>query len=191
MRLDHQSKSISFINIDCLGSHFIYQLTSHFVSQFHPSSIWMMIHSRTFISQNKNKSHTTCKDWTQRKHKNTGANDIPWFYFILFSASTWGLLFSSPALIVSLILTIDAPEFALSQALEATTFHAVYRLHSCNFVAKLYIIPTTDVQLAIILKRSCQRKERNFTDICWNCWELNSQLIKICFTVPTISYYYK
>jgi hypothetical protein len=56
-----------------------------------------------------------------------------------------GLLFSSPALIVSLILTIDVPEFALSQALEATTFHAVHGLHSCNFVAKLYIIPTTDV----------------------------------------------
>jgi hypothetical protein len=87
IRLDHQSKSISFINIDCLGSHIIYQLTLHFVSQFHPSSIWMMIHSCTFISQNKNKSHTTYKDRTPRKHKNTGANDIPWFYFILFFAS--------------------------------------------------------------------------------------------------------
>jgi hypothetical protein len=60
--------------------------------------------------------------------------------------------------IVSLILTIDAPEFALSQVFEATTFHAVHRLHSYNFVAKLYIIPTTDVQLEIILKRSCQKK---------------------------------
>jgi len=60
--------------------------------------------------------------------------------------------------IVSLILTIDTPEFALSQAFEATTFHAVHRLHSYNFVAKLYIIPTTDVQLKIIVKRSCQKK---------------------------------
>ncbi len=51
---------------------------------------------------------------------------------------------------------------------------------------KLYIIPTTDVQLAIILKRSCQKKERNFINICWNCWELNSQLIKNFFIVPTI-----
>jgi len=57
-----------------------------------------------------------------------------------------------------LILTIDAPEFALSQALETTTFHAVHRLHSCNFVAKLYIIPITDVQLPIIPKRSCQKE---------------------------------
>jgi len=60
--------------------------------------------------------------------------------------------------IVALILTLDAPEFALSQAFEATTFHAVHRLHSYNFVAKLYIIPTTVVQLEIILKRSCQKK---------------------------------
>ncbi len=97
-----------------------------------------------------------------------------------------GFLFSSPAPIVSLILTIAAPEFALSQALETTTFHAVHRLHSCNFVAKVYIIPTTDVQLATILKRSCQKKERNFINICWNCWELNSQLIKNFFIVPTI-----
>jgi len=69
-----------------------------------------------------------------------------------------GSLFSSPAPIVSLILTIDAPEFALSQAFEATTFYAVHRLCSYNFVAKLYIIPTTAVQLKIILKRSCQKK---------------------------------
>jgi len=60
--------------------------------------------------------------------------------------------------IVSLILTIDALEFALSQAFEATTFHVVHRLHSYNFVAKLYITPTTVVQLEIILKRSCQKK---------------------------------
>ncbi len=60
--------------------------------------------------------------------------------------------------IVSLILTIDAPKFALSQAFEATTFRVVHRLHSYNFVAKLYIIPTTDVQLEIIVKRSCQKK---------------------------------
>ncbi len=78
-----------------MGSCFIYQLTLHFVSQFHPSSIQMMIHSCTFISQNKNKSHT-CKDWTQRKHKNSGANDILWLYFNLFFAGVLGLLFSSP-----------------------------------------------------------------------------------------------
>jgi hypothetical protein len=57
-----------------------------------------------------------------------------------------------------LILTIDAPEFALSQAFEASTFHAVHGLCSYNFVVKLYIVPTTDVQLEIILKRSCQKK---------------------------------
>jgi hypothetical protein len=68
--------------------------------------------------------------------------------------------------IVSFILTIDAPEFALSQAFEATAFHAVHRLRSYNFVAKLYIIPTTVVQLEIILKGSCQKKERKFIDIC-------------------------
>jgi hypothetical protein len=53
---------------------------------------------------------------------------------------------------------MDAPEFALSQAFEATTFHVVHRMHSYNFVAKLYIIPRTDVQLKIILKSSCQKK---------------------------------
>jgi hypothetical protein len=62
-----------------------------------------------------------------------------------------------------LILTIDAPESALSEAFEATTFHAVHRLRSFNFVAKLYIIPTTDVQLKIILKRSCQKNRENLS----------------------------
>jgi hypothetical protein len=64
-----------------------------------------------------------------------------------------------------LILTIDAPEFALSHALETTTFHAVHRLHSCNFVAKLYIIPTIDAQLTIILKKVLPKKKENFIDI--------------------------
>jgi hypothetical protein len=59
-----------------------------------------------------------------------------------------------------LILTIDAPEFALSQAFEATTFHAVHRLRSYNFVAKLYIIPTTDGQLKIILKGLAKKREK-------------------------------
>jgi hypothetical protein len=72
------------------------------------------------------------------------------------------------------------------QAFEATTFHI---LRSYNFVAKLYIIPTIDVQLKIILKssrRKKKKKKRNFMDIYWNCWELNSQLIKNFFIVPTI-----
>jgi hypothetical protein len=74
----------------------------------------------------------------------------------------------------------------LSQAFEATTFHAVPRLRSLNFVAKLYIIiPTTDVQLKIILKRSCKKKKREILLIFTEIVE-NSQLIKDFFSVPTI-----
>jgi hypothetical protein len=55
--------------------------------------------------------------------------------------------------------------------LHATTFHAVHRLRSYNFVAKLYIIPTIDVQLKIVLKKS-PKKTREilwiFTEIVEN-----------------------
>jgi hypothetical protein len=67
-----------------------------------------MIHSCTFISQNRNKSHITSKDGTQRKHKNSQAN-----YILFFASMPFSL---APAPIVSLILTMDAPEFAPSQA---------------------------------------------------------------------------
>jgi hypothetical protein len=67
---------------------------------------------------------------------------------------------------ISLMLTIEAPEFALSQAVEATTFHVVHILHSLNFIANLYTVPTTDVQLKRILKRSGQKRRIIFMDIC-------------------------
>jgi hypothetical protein len=53
--------------------------------------------------------------------------------------------------------TFASPCFACEPKAKVTTFHVVHRLYSCNFVAKLYITPTTDVQLTIIFTRSCQK----------------------------------
>jgi len=64
--------------VDYLGSCFIYQLTLHFVSQFHPSSIHMMKMDgdSAFISPNGPKSHIICKDWTWMKHKIWGLKNF-------------------------------------------------------------------------------------------------------------------
>jgi hypothetical protein len=117
----------------------------------------MMIHCCTFISQNRNKFHITCKDWNKRKHKNRQANFF--FNFFLLACRVPFSLAQRPLLLWSLPLMLQNLHY--HRPLKQITSHAVHRLRSYNFVAKLYIIPTTVVQLEIILKRSCQ-KQREF-----------------------------
>ncbi len=87
---------------------------------------------------------------------------------------------------ISLILTIDAPEFALSQAIEATTFHVVHKLHSLNFIVNLYTVPTTDVSLKIILKMSGQKRRIFFNGYLLILLRIKPSTCKKIFIVPTI-----
>jgi hypothetical protein len=77
------------------------------------------------------------------------------------------------------LMVQSGPKFALSQAIEAMTFHGIHRLHSHNFIINLYTIPTTDVQLKMIVKRSSQKKRIFLMDICRYCWESTSTCKKI------------
>jgi hypothetical protein len=53
------------------------------------------------------------------------------------------------------------------------------------------IIPTTNFSHKIICKRSSWKKMENFVDNCWNCWQLNSQLVQNYLLSQPLDYYYK